>query len=297
MSAVFPLVAIAMLLPLTAPAQQRLFSFGAIADVQYADKDDAIGRQYRASTAKLSACASLLNREQLEFVVELGDLIDEGAGNLAVIRRFYDQIQAPRYNVLGNHDLAVPRSGLLSALGLSKPYYDFTRKGWTFVVLDGMNESVAGGWPAGDPHEQAGRATLESLRAQAVANAQTWNGAVGPSQREWLRGVLAQAGAGGNRVMVFSHFPVLAAACRPEHLLWDHEEVLRILESSPAVAAYVNGHDHRGGAAVQKGIVHLTLPGMVEHTVNESCQVVDVYPDALVVRQAGAQSGRRYPLR
>ncbi|MBN9659827.1 MAG: metallophosphoesterase [Acidobacteria bacterium] len=291
------LLSFAMLLQFCTMAQQPVFSFGAIADVQYADKEDAIGRQYRVSTAKLSACANLLNRERLEFVVQMGDLIDEGAGNLEVIRRIYGQIQAPRYHVLGNHDFTVGRATLLPALGLEKPYYEFSKKGWTFVVLDGMNESVAGGWPEGDPHAAAGRASLEALKKAGVSNAQTWNGAVAPMQRQWLREALSRAGANGQRVIVFSHFPVLAASCRPEHLLWDHEEVLRILESSPATAAYINGHDHRGGAAVHAGIPYLTLPGMVEHAVNESCQVVDVYPDALVMRQAGASSGVRFPLR
>lgn len=291
------LLGFVMLLQVSATAQQPVFSFGAIADVQYADKEDAIGRQYRVSTAKLAACANLLNRERLEFVVQLGDLVDEGAGNLEVIRRIYDQIQAPRYHVLGNHDFTVGRATLMSALGLAKPYYEFSKKGWTFVVVDGMNESVAGGWPEGDPHATAGRAALEGLKKAGASNAQTWDGAVGPTQRQWLRETLSRAGANGQRVIVFSHFPVLAASCRPEHLLWDHEEVLRILESSPAMAAYINGHDHKGGAAVHAGIPYLTLPGMVEHAVNESCQVVDVYPDALVVRQAGAASGLRFPLR
>ncbi|MGC4053775.1 MAG: metallophosphoesterase [Paludibaculum sp.] len=286
-----------MLIPLSLTAQQPVFSFGAIADVQYADKDDAIGRQYRASTAKLAACANLLNRERLEFVVQLGDLIDEGAGNLEVIRRVYDQVQAPRYHVLGNHDFTAGRAPLLSALGLRSPYYTFSKHGWTFVVLDGMNESVAGGWPEGDPHAAAGRSSLENLKKSGVSNAQTWNGALGPAQRQWLSRTLEEAGANGQRVIVLSHFPVLAASCRPEHLLWDHEQVLRILVSSPAMAAYLNGHDHKGGAATHGGIPFITLPGMVEHAVNESCQVVDVYPDALVVRQAGTTSGVRFPLR
>ncbi|QOY87701.1 metallophosphoesterase [Paludibaculum fermentans] len=288
---------VAMLAQVPVSAQQPLFSFGAIADVQYADKDDAIGRQYRVSTAKLAACANLLNRERLEFVVHLGDLIDEGAGNLEVIRKVYGQIQAPRYYVLGNHDFTAGRSTLMSVLGLNRPYYDFSVKGWTFVVLDGMNESVAGGWPEADPHAQAGRATLDALKKAGLSNAQSWNGAVGPAQRRWLQETLARAAGQGNRVIVFSHFPVLAASCRPEHLLWDHEEVLRILEASSATAAYLNGHDHKGGAALHSGIPYVTLPGMVEHAVNESCQVVDVYPDGLVVRQAGAGSGRSFPLR
>ena len=60
------------------------------------------------------------------------------------------------------------------------------------------------------------------------------------------------------------HFPDLAAASTSVHLLWNQEEVLSILSSSPAVAAYLNGHDHQGGYAEQGGINSITFQGVVE---------------------------------
>ena len=54
------------------------FSFGLIADVQYADDDNrpGIDRHYRASLPKLEEAINEFNRHDLAFVVHLGDLVD-----------------------------------------------------------------------------------------------------------------------------------------------------------------------------------------------------------------------------
>lgn len=204
----------------------------------------------------------------------------------------------PKYHVLGNHDFCADRATVLKKFGMPGAYYQFSTNGWRFVVLDGMNESVSGGWSREDPHAVAGRNALEKLRAERASNAQAWNGALGAEQRQWLRGVLREAGERHGRVIVFCHLPVLPESSRPGYVLWDYREVLGILESEPSVATYMNGHDHKGGYAVQNGIHFLTFPAMVEHDVSQSCQVADVYPASLVVRQAGgAKTGRVLNLR
>lgn len=278
-------------------AEQPIFSFGVLADVQYADKDTAMGREYRQSPAKLAQCADLLNKEQLQFVIHLGDLIDLGIENLAFIGKTFSQIHAPKYHVLGNHDMEIPRDLFLKNVGMKRPYYHFSVKNWTFIVLDGMGESVAGGWPNGDPHEIAGQVILDRLRAEKAVNAAVWNGAVGSEQRQWLHTLLKEADGRHDRVAVFCHFPALPESCHPNHLLWDHKDVLQILDSYQSVAAYMNGHDHKGGSGLRNGVHFVTLLGMVENSVNDSCQVVDVYADSLVMRTANSKSGRVLKLR
>ena len=97
--------------------------------------------------------------------------------------------------------------------------------------------------------------------------------------------------------MVFCHFPVLARSCCPEHLLWDHPQVLAILESAPSTVAYMNGHDHKGGYAEPDGVHYLAFPAMVEHSAEQSCKVVDVFPDRLIVPTAGNSAGRELKIR
>lgn len=281
------IVAAAAAILVPAHSAEPLFSFGVVADVQYADKDTALGREYRKSPAKLAQCVAALNKERLAFVIQLGDFIDAGIDNIGVVQTVFNKLRAPKHSVLGNHDFCADRASILKKFGMAAAYYQYSSNGWRFVVLDGMNESVAGGWAVDDPHAVAGRNALETLRAKGSRNAQTWNGAVGDVQRAWLRTVLRDAGDRHERAIVFCHFPVLPASCRPEHLLWDYQAVLDVLESQPAVAAFMNGHDHKGGYGFQGGIHFLTFPGIVEHEADESCQVVDVYPRSLIVRQAG----------
>jgi hypothetical protein len=95
---------------------------------------------------------------------------------------------------------------------------------------------------------------------------------------------------------VFCHFPVFAAACRPDHLLWDHAEVLSILAAEPSVAAYICGHDHNGGYAMDRGVHHITMPGVVENDLMKCLRIAETHPDRLVLRAPGQSGGDTYTL-
>jgi manganese-dependent ADP-ribose/CDP-alcohol diphosphatase len=270
--------------------------FAVIADVQYADKPAQGKREYRESRAKLSAAVSQINRQDVDFVLQLGDLIDEGVDNLAAILPVYQGFRSKKYHVLGNHDFGAGRAALLERLGMRGAYYDFSLKGWRFIVLDGMDVSVEGGWPAGSPNLLAGERMLASLRAHSSPNAMPWNGGIGEEQKRWLRDTLQAAERAGERVIVFCHFPVLAAASTPVHLLWNHDELLGILSSSPAVAAFMNGHDHQGGYAEEGGIHFLTFQGIVESGADTAYAVVEVFPNRLEIRGTGTVPSRSLAL-
>ncbi len=259
------------------------FSFGVMADIQYANADTAGPRAYRDSIGKVETCEALLAKERPVFVIQLGDFVDRGLVSFDTLLPVFDRMAVPKYHVLGNHDFIAPQAVIVKRLGMPAAWYAFERPGWRFVVLDGMQEN------ADDP---AGMKLLETLRREGAPNAQTWNGALGRTQRAWLRRQLREAAARGERAIVFCHFPALPESCRPQHLLWDHEQVVAILDSQPAVVAYFNGHDHNGGYAERNGIHYLTFPAMVEHAARQSCFVVDVFPKQLVVRLAGEPTGR-----
>ena len=268
-----------------APARSARLSFGVTADVQYADQDSALGRDYRGSLAKLKHCVAAWNRLPLDFVVQLGDIVDGGGlESFDAVLSIFAGLRTPLYHVAGNHDFTAGRAVLFDRLGLRRAYYDFRRGGWRFVVLDGMNESAATAWPESDPHARAGRLRLDELTREMAPNAQPWNGAAGRDQLAWLRRVLASAERDKERVIVFSHFPALAESCRPNHLLWDHAELVRILQASPAVAAYFNGHDHQGGFGESAGIPFVTFPGLVERPPEDACSVVELQEHAITIR-------------
>lgn len=103
-------------------SNQRLFSFGLIADVQYADIEDRFNysktkiRYYRNALLSLQGAVKSWNEspEDLSFVVQLGDLLDgfnlekgkENSGAAAkLLLSELGRATAPVHHVLGNHEL------------------------------------------------------------------------------------------------------------------------------------------------------------------------------------------------
>jgi hypothetical protein len=270
-------------------AEEPVFSFAVLTDIQYGDQPDAGKREYRRSLGKLREAVDALNRRGgLAFAIQLGDLIDSRAADMDTILPLWRSLGTRTYNVAGNHDFAMPRAELLSRLDVGPGYYGFARAGWRFLVLDGMDLSV---------RNPEGLALFERLKAASAPNAQDWNGGIGAAQLEWLRAELARAAEAHERAIVFCHFPVLAESSTPAHLLWNHEAVRRIFAASPAAAAWFNGHDHAGGYALRDGIHYVTFPGMVESGAKTSYTVVRVFPRRLELEGTGTAPSRTLKLR
>jgi len=272
------------------------FSFGVVADVQYADKDPAGARHYRTSASRLKACVDELNKLDLAFVIQLGDFIDDGKESFDAVLPHWSRLTAPRYNVIGNHDLPVARKFVLRKLDLKRAYYDFAAgRGWRFVILDGMDISLYG-YPRGHPKRTQATRMLGALEKKKRKNAQRWNGGIGADQLTWLERTLAGSAARDERVILCCHFPILAAASSDFHLLWNHEAVLKVIARHPCVVAWFNGHDHAGGYARHDGVHHVTFAGMVEAPSQNAYAVVSTSPGALALRGFGKQKTRRLSL-
>jgi len=88
--------------------------FGIVSDVHYADRvvPDNSSRYYNESLDKMSECVDLMNKQGVDFLIELGDFKDQGdppeeAETLTFldsIEKEYRRLNGPRYHVLGNHD-------------------------------------------------------------------------------------------------------------------------------------------------------------------------------------------------
>ncbi len=263
------------------------FSFGLIADVQYADQEDLGSRHYRQSLGLLEAAVADLNTRYPAFIIQLGDLVDGGADSINRVLPVFNQLKARKYHVLGNHDFPSDRETVMRKLGLAEAYYSFARDGWRFVVLDTQDISLDGGWPAESEHYKKAQSWLEQLKLEGKPNAEPWNGGIGEGQKEWLKQQLAEASAKGERVIVFGHIPVLEAASADWCLLYNHEEIVAMLEQYGCVAVYFAGHDHVGGYAERNGIYYVTLNGMVESGPHNAYAVVTLRPDAIVIEGTG----------
>jgi len=279
----------------TAPAarNQPVFTFGVIADVQYADAMPQGNRYYRDSAEKLKACVAHLATLKPDFVVNLGDTVDRDLVSYDTVLPIFEQLPSPVYFVLGNHDHNMPlaqRPIVLKKLGLDrlgggKGYYDFARDGWRLVVLNGYAISLGAVAPDA---RKAGEAILADLRQKGAPNAQSYNGAVGPDQRRWLDRTLANADDAREKTIVICHHPAYPVG---DCTLLDHDEVRAVLEAHRSVVAYLCGHNHSGGYAIKDGIHYLTFMGMIE-TKDTAYALAEVYPDRLQVTGFGREQSR-----
>lgn len=255
----------AMLIFFSASCTAQNFRFGVIADVQYADKENAIGRYYRTSLQKLDEAVSELNKHSPDFVVQLGDVIDgytdDQEQSLVDLNRVFgklDRLSMPLYHVVGNHCLKAGEGPLKEKLQLERFYYDFTRpelKNWRFVVLNGNDAGY---------------------------------GVVSEEQLEWFESVLKGASNKNEKVIVFSHFAIHPEAAK-RHRMSETEKLFELIHQHDVVFAWFSGHDHAGGYAYDNGIHHITFKGMVESPVNNAYSLLEFHEELVRLQGFGDQ--------
>ncbi|HEY3369648.1 MAG TPA: metallophosphoesterase [Prolixibacteraceae bacterium] len=125
--------------------------FGLITDVHYADRPHFKERYYNQSLRKLGEFIHVMNKEQVDFIVELGDFKDQdevpNEANtlkyLTDVEAVFQQFKGPTYHVLGNHDMdGITKTQFLervenTGIAKDKNYYSFDQKGFHFIVMDG----------------------------------------------------------------------------------------------------------------------------------------------------------------
>jgi len=296
-----------------ASTKEPLFSFGVIADVQYADIPDGrsflgVPRYYRHSISVLQRAVNRWNEQgSIKFSINFGDIIDGYCPkdkSLWAVQKVLDEFNkfdGPTYHMIGNHCLYnLPRSKLVSLLKISTDsdhaYYDFSPcPGFRIVVLDAYDFSCLG-WPNDHPVTAAAMKLLDEKNPNNDKNSPDglvgvdrrfvkFNGAVGKEQLSWLNGVLQDASTHHQNVIICSHLPMDPGASSPAALMWNYDEVMAIVHRYNCVKACFAGHDHKGGHSVDShGVHHRTLEAALECPPGTSAfGHVEVYPDRLLL--------------
>eukprot|EP00601_Ochromonadales_sp_CCMP2298_P026362 CAMPEP_0173281786 /NCGR_PEP_ID=MMETSP1143-20121109/6441_1 /TAXON_ID=483371 /ORGANISM="non described non described, Strain CCMP2298" /LENGTH=339 /DNA_ID=CAMNT_0014219251 /DNA_START=142 /DNA_END=1161 /DNA_ORIENTATION=- len=282
-----------------------LFSYGVVADPQYVDAEDGSNftksriRRYRQSLQILHKAGRSFQMHGTLCNVVLGDILDGKAASMGIKDRCLQDVfdaterQQPGswHYVLGNHDYyCFNRVQLSTQLVPNAPqctptrlYYDFApTPGFRFVILDGYEVSQMG---AASPQlAAAAESLLRAKNPNYAVGSNDWfkgipledrryvpyNGGVGQEQYEWLRDTLGKAEQACEKVVVFCHMPVFAPCSQLNNLLWNSEQVLGLLQASPSVCAFIAGHDHDGGYALDAaGVHHIVPPAPLECAVGE----------------------------
>jgi hypothetical protein len=267
---------------------EPILKIGLVADPQYADKPVAGKRYYRESLWKLKEAITTFNENQVDFVQNLGDIIDGGRESYDSIIPVYQNLNPDieNYHLLGNHDFAVDSShlaNLLETFSMPDYYYSYVREGWRFIVLDATDYSYFSNGLHKHDIEQV-NSYYESTSGKL--NNYHWNSAIGEQQQNWLKQELDKARLSQSNVVIFSHMP-LRPLNTPENL-WNNKEIIDIIENSSNVVAYINGHNHAGNYELKNGIHYITIFGMVDTMIN-SYGILEIYKNSLVVKGYGNQ--------
>jgi predicted MPP superfamily phosphohydrolase len=218
-----------------------LFTFGVIADVQYANQDNAGTRYYRSSPKKFAEAIQVFNQEKPDFVLSLGDFIDKNFSSYDTLNVIAKGLKMPLHHVLGNHEFSVnddEKNKVLQKENLKKPYSSFVKNKWRFILLNGNDISLHA-YPKGSTKYEKANVLLLKLKAEGLPSAQPWNGAIGKEQLQWLKKELATAQKNKEKVIMANHFPIFPDG--EAELLWNAKEVRTLVEKYPSVYAYLNG--------------------------------------------------------
>lgn len=275
-----------------------IFRFGIVADPQYAPvaPNVKLNRYYSNSLWKLSEAIESFNKEDLQFVATLGDIIDRHWESYAHILPLYDKLKHDRFFLLGNHDFDVAAEYLTSVVrtaGMQKAYYDFSGGGYRFIVLDGNDVSLFAP-PKDDPRREIAAQRLDALKAKGAINAQTWNGSLGDEQFAWLQETIGKAQGAGEKIIVMGHYPIYPAN---EHNMWDSERIVELLTSAGNFVAYFNGHNHAGNFGEIDGRYFVNFKGMVDTPAENTYAVVEVHEDRIDIRGFGREESRSLKVR
>lgn len=249
---------------------------GLVTDLHHADKPSAGTRHYRETLGKLAEAAAQFEKENVSFVVELGDLIDAAdtveteQRYLRTINREFSAIAKDRHYVLGNHCVdTLTKTEFLEGVEQKESYYSFDRGEFHFVVLDACFRKD--GEPYGRKNSQ-------------------WNDANIPAaEMDWLR---ADLKATTRKTVVFAHQRLDVSN---DHGVKNCPEVRKLFEESGKVLAVFQGHSHQNDLKDIGGIHYCTLVAMVEGSgaENNGYSVMEIAP-AGTIRLTGFRQQKRY---
>ncbi len=266
-------------------------TFAVIADLQYCDTAPFKNRFYRNSIDKLKRTINTVNEVKLDFVVNLGDIIDQDWKSYERILPLFNNFQSPVYHVLGNHDyeVSMDKKSLVHSIIETERYYHFTYNDWRFIVLDGNEISTFANLPESKNYILAEK-WLEKMEKDQKINGNFWNGGVGEKQMIWLKSMLDQAEHNQEKVIIFCHYPIFPP---DKHNLLDNEQLLTLLKNYKSVKMWINGHNHKGNYGLFEDIHFVNVKGMVEGENDLAWSVFDLYEHEIIIKGYGTEISAR----
>lgn len=254
------------------------------------------------SLSKTAIAIEHFNEKQVERVIHLGDIID---GNETIEKTTQDleavferltKLKVPIEHVIGNHCLELGRKRALTQLGFQVNKQLTTNRiidvstQWRFIILDSLAMSTA--YPANEQLKK--EAELYVKKYENEENATHYNGGLGEEQTNWLIEELENAKQEEKNVIICLHHPVALDSSKPSLVLWNNEEVMKIIEMyKRTVRACFSGHHHAGGYAFEFG-VHFVVFESILDSLDESGSfgIITLYDNRIVIEGQGEMTSR-----
>ncbi|MEN7551322.1 metallophosphoesterase [Rapidithrix thailandica] len=254
---------------------KKALRFGVVTDTHYADREPQGKRYYRESKTKLQECVGLMNEQNVDFLIHLGDFKDQAKDPqeqqtihyLQALEKVFAQFKGKRFHVLGNHDMdSISKSqfqGNIKNSGIpkEKTYYSFDHKHWHFVVLDANFTSEGKAYDHGN---------------------YDWTDANIPQEQlDWLQKDLSKTKF---PVIVFCHQLLQEEG---NYTVKNAAAVRAVLEASGKVQAVFQGHIHKEKHAEIQGIHYSTFLAVVDGEGKENNSYAIVEPQQEGIRITG----------
>ena len=267
---------------------EPILRIGLIADPQYQDAPTVGDRYYRGSLNKLKSAIDTLNLYQVDFIQNLGDIINGKWRSydsiISIYRNVNQNIEV--YHLLGNHDFSVDstlKKNILVKLSMPNYYYSYEKNGWKFIVLDATDVSFFS-----NALHNYNTEVIDAYYKKTIGkqNHYDWNSAIGIEQQNWLKEELKTAKKLNQKVILFCHMPLLP---KDATNLWNSKEIIKLIEKyRKNVVAFVSGHRHEGGYAYKKGIHYIGIYGMLNTEIS-SYGILELYNNKLILKGYGNQ--------
>lgn len=266
--------------------QAPIFSFGIITDVHYCDQEKSGTKDYRGSINRLKEAINTLTIDSVDFVVNLGDLIDNDHKSFNPVIKIFEESGLNIYHCLGNHEFLI-KNNKKNNIPYNIPksgYYSFSRYGFRFIFLNGNEISTYA--PTKKKAIAEAEKYLENLRLEGAINANDWNGAISVGQLEWLMGELDESVRNGEEVFLFCHFPIFPES---EYNLFNHIELLSAIGSYSNIIAWFSGHNHTGSYGNHNRTHFIGIRAMIEESPTATFTRIDVYNNKIWLNGSGRE--------
>ncbi len=265
--------------------------FGVITDLHHSEGEIYLDRHFQQTIRKVKEAANIFNAENPDFVVNLGDTIDEGFENYAKIMECLQQIKPKIYHIIGNHDYDVEdhlKKEVPGKFGLKENYYHIQHKNVHLLFLDGSEISTFANVREDDNYHLA-VVEMEKLNDENAPNGNFYNGGISLKQLNWFDQKLKAFETKNEISLAFCHFPIFP---EDKHNLFNDKQVLKVISKYKNLKAWICGHNHAGNYGKVNNCHILNLKGLVETKTENSFAIFEMEDTKMNIRGFGREIDR-----